>query len=385
MKILLVGNYVFDRQQSMQRFAEMLLDGLSYLGHEVRLVQPKPLFGKLKPTNYGIGKYLGYIDKFLVFPKQLQNEARWADLVHVCDHSNGMYVSSLQNIPHLITCHDLLAVRGALGEDVACEASSTGRILQRWILTGLKQANMIVCDSTYTQKDVERLVGAKIPERNKLVLLGQNYFYNKLSSEEIKKRLSKILNVNHASCYLLHVGASHPRKNRDGVIRILHEIRDHWDGVVVFAGKPLSSELIELVHHLDLKDRVVEVIEPDNEGLEALYNGAYALLFPSRSEGFGWPIIEAQACGCPVVCSDRTSLPEVAGDAAIICPLEDENAFAEAILSLKNPLEKAALVEKGLEHIKQFTAERMCAQYIDIYEEILARMHTKKTYDFTLR
>ncbi len=75
MKILLVGNYLPDRQESMQRFANMLQIGLVELGHEVRLIRPEPFFGRLRPSGNGLGKWLGYVDKFLLFPRQLRGAA----------------------------------------------------------------------------------------------------------------------------------------------------------------------------------------------------------------------------------------------------------------------------------------------------------------------
>ena len=95
---------------------------------------------------------------------------------------------------------------------------------------------------------------------------------------------------------------------------MLHDaasIKDQWNGQIVFVGEPLSRELRALAERLQIADRLVEVPNADNELLEALYNRAVALLYPSRFEGFGWPVIEAQACGCPVICSTAGPLPEV--------------------------------------------------------------------------
>src|SRR5258708_722987 len=110
MKILLIGNYIPDQQESMQRFANMLEVGLTQLGHEVRLIRPEPFFGKIRPSPEGFGKWLGYIDKFLLFPSRLRKAIAWADVVHICDHSDAFYTKYIQNKPHLVTCHDLLAV-----------------------------------------------------------------------------------------------------------------------------------------------------------------------------------------------------------------------------------------------------------------------------------
>lgn len=370
MKILLVGNYLPDRQESMQRFAKMLHVGLVELGHEVRLIRPEPLFGRIKPDRSGLGKWLGYIDKFVVFPSQLRRVVSWADIVHICDHSNAMYTKYLQKVSHLVTCHDLLAVRGALGQETDCPASPMGKILQRWILKGLSQARMVACVSTYTKLDLEKLVGENVSSKNfRLVLNGLNHTYQVLTPDETAARLANVASLDLAKPFILHIGSSQKRKNRDGIIRIINRVRAQWDGQMVFAGDALTADLIQLIDELKLNNRIVQINKPDNRLLEALYNQAFALLFPSRYEGFGWPIIEAQACGCPVICSDLTSLPEVAGDSALVRSVDDEAGFAADILRLMEPSERDIWVRKGLENAKRFTTQKMLSEYVKFYTE----------------
>ncbi len=371
MKILLVGNYLPDHQESMQRFANMLQVGLAQMGHEVRLLLPEPFFGRINVFGKGMEKWLGYIDKFILFPPQLRQAAIWADVVHICDHSNAMYVNYLQDVLHLVTCHDLLAVRGALGQETDCPASPTGKILQKWILNSLQQTRMVACVSTYTKQDLEKLVEKGALSRNfRLVLNGLNHNYKIITSDEAAVRLANVANLNIRKPFILNVGSSLRRKNRDGIIRIINRIRDQWDGQMVFAGAPLNPELVELVEQLNLNDRIVQIIKPDNCLLEALYNQAFAFIFPSRFEGFGWPIVEAQACGCPIICSDRTSLPEVAGDSALIRAVDDEAGFAADILRLIDPLERDAWIKKGLENVKRFSSEAMISKYVSLYTEL---------------
>src|SRR6202021_713841 len=100
------------------------------------------------------------------------------------------------------------------------------------------------------------------------------------------------------------------------------------------AGAALPEDLIALAKELKVFDRVVQVVNPGVETLKALYNRAAALLFPSRYEGFGWPPIEAQACGCPVVASDIPPIAEVLGQSAILQPVDDEASMADAIRKL---------------------------------------------------
>jgi glycosyltransferase involved in cell wall biosynthesis len=159
-------------------------------------------------------------------------------------------------------------------------------------------------------------------------------------------------------------------KNREGALRIFALTKESWNGQMVFAGQKLTEELRSLGEKLGVLDRVVEVDGPRNELLEALYSSASALLYPSRYEGFGWPIIEAQACGCPVVCSDHEPMSEVAGNGALTAPVEDEAAFARALLSLADFEKRAELSKRALQNAERFAAEKMIAQYIELYRSL---------------
>ncbi len=135
----------------------------------------------------------------------------------------------------------------------------------------------------------------------------------------------------------------------------------------------MDAELHSLGGELGVSDRIVSIINPESELLEALYSAAVALVYPSRFEGFGWPIIEAQACGCPVICSNRGPLPEVAGDAAMMHDVSDEAAFAGDVLRLLDPAVRDEWSRKSLQNAARYRAEEMISHYIALYRELEAR------------
>ena len=373
MKIALVGNYLEDRQESMQRFATLMEEGLKRAGHEVKVIRPSGMVGRLRPGARGVGKWLGYVDKFVLFPGMLGAAGRWADVVHICDHSNAMYSSWVGSTPCVVTCHDMLAVRGALGEDTDCPASPTGRYLQRWIVRGLRQADLVASVSTATAADVEKIVGGSAGKR-KVILNALNYPYRRISREEARGRLRQAGQLEDARPFVLHVGQNHVRKNRHGVIRAFAKASREADLQLVFAGPPLSAELKELVRAEGVADRVSVMVKPCNEVLEALYNLALALFFPSRFEGFGWPLIEAQACGCPVICSRCAPFSEVIGSSAISRDVEDERGFAEDMVRLAHDAgEREAWSAAGLRNAARFEPGQMIARYVDVYGELARR------------
>ncbi len=373
--VLLIGNYAPDQQQSMLRFNTMMLEGLRAAGVAVELVRPEPFFGKLRLGP--LTKWLAYLDKYLVFPAHLKKRLALVrpSLVHILDHSNAVYTNAAKPCPVLVTCHDLLAVRGALGEETDTPASATGRILQRWILNGLQKANALVCVSQATCDDAGRLLkkSAPYPQTN-VVTLGLNYPYRRLSADEARERLASFPQLDLAKPFVLHVGSALKRKNRHGVLRIFAHTKDQWNGQLVFAGDPMASEMYSLGKELGITERVVEIVCPESAVLEALYSLAIALLFPSRYEGFGWPIAEAQACGCPVICSDHPPMSEAAGDAGLLHDVNDEEGFARDLLRLTNGSEQARWSEKSLQASARFAPEKMIAQYIDIYRTLAPQL-----------
>jgi glycosyltransferase involved in cell wall biosynthesis len=370
--ILLIGNYPPDRQQSMQRFATMMLNGLAAAGVAAELIQPEPFFGRCRFLGSFIGKWLAYLDKFVLFRRRLAKKLRERPaVVHICDHSNSMYAEGITGTPVVVTCHDLLAVRGALGEQTDCPASRTGKVLQRWIVRSLEQASALACVSRATLDDAQRLVPRKAGKPTlELITLGLSYPYRQLPPDEARARLAQSSGLAAGAPFVLHVGSNLRRKNREGVLRIFAQCAPSWDGYLVFAGEPLSSELRSLGQQLGVSNRIIEVADADSETLEALYNCATALLFPSTFEGFGWPIAEAHACGCPVLCADRDPMAEVAGVAALTHSLDDEAGFAGHLLRLTDPAERARWSVLALENAKRFSAERMVAQYRALYDSL---------------
>lgn len=370
--VLLIGNYPLDNQPSMHRFAAMMRNGLTAAGMEVELISPEPFLGRFRYAGEFIAKWLAYFDKFILFPLRLRKKLNGSvSLVHICDHSNAIYARQVTDVPVIATCHDLLAVRGALGEQTDCPATVTGKILQRWIISGLRAATAVSCVSQATMKDAQRLVASQNGSpRLEIIPLGLNYPYRPLPRAEAQERLGEYSELLSKIPFVLNVGSNLARKNRSGVLRIFAQGKDKWNGSLVFAGEPLSEELRSLAQQLGVADRIIEVPNATSELLEALYSCATALLFPSTFEGFGWPIAEAQACGCPVLCANREPMTEVAGNAAFLRSVEDEAGFATDLLLLTNPQERERWGLKGLENARRFSTVRMIEQYRELYRSI---------------
>lgn len=371
MRVLLIGNYTNSRQQSMQRYAELLRHELEAAGYEVKLVHPPALLGRLHGSDTAVAKWIGYIDRFILYPALLRLQVGWADIIHICDQANSLYIPYLRHKAHIITCHDMLAIRAALGEIPESVPSWTGRIYQDWILRNLRKAQTIVCVSEQTREDVARLLDLT---SNRLVVVPNalNYPYRPMCIKEANERL-RSLDIDPDKPFLLHVGGNAWYKNRGGVIRIFcsltrrHQFRDCR---LIMAGEPCTAEMRALIATHGLSDKILELIDVSNEDLRALYTSAQALLFPSLQEGFGWPIIEAQACGCPVITTRRLPMTEVSGGAAIYIEPEDADRAASQIESCWAL--RSRLTQEGLVNAGRYTPEKMMAGYVAAYRDAMA-------------
>lgn len=366
MKILLIGNYENDQQQSMQRFAKMLEDGLMKMGHEVMLIKPPIVFGKIKKSAHGIGKWLGYIDKFFVFPWIIKQFYKNFDVVHICDHSNAFYLKYIQNSPHLLTCNDLIAIRSALGE-FNVQPKWTGRIYQKIILNGINKAKNVACISEATRNDLLR-ISTLTSDKVSVIYMGLNYPYSPMPKSEALNYLK-----NHGitkQSFFLHVGGNQFYKNRLGVLKIFNSIlAQNSNYYLVMAGKPFTQEMREFIERHNLANKVIEIQGCSNEALRALYSTAEALIFPSLYEGFGWPIIEAQACGCLVFTTNKAPMTEVGGDAAVY--INPDNCEQSAQTILHNLMQKDTFIEKAYLNVDKFQTRKMIDLYCSEYSKLL--------------
>lgn len=349
----------------MERFALLLYGEFQKRRINVKLLRPVVIAGLFfKSSNRGYGKWLGYIDKWIFFPLFLWLKRKKDTLYHICDHSNAFYIKFLPKEKTSITCHDVLAIKGALGdESTYCKASFMGKLLQKWILHNLKLIQKIATVSAYTLKELKILTGDFNNANKQMTVIhnGYNCSFKKLQKQDVL-RLLEPFGLNNKR-YLLHVGSALPRKNRQLLLEMLREIND--DNIIaVFAGKDIDASLKQLIHKYGLQNRCISIAQPSNDALVALYNNCEAFIFPSYAEGFGWPVIEAQACGAAVIASHLEPMTEVGGTSALYADPDNASNFIDCLHQLKDPAFKASVIEKGFENVKRFSAENMARKYL---------------------
>jgi len=175
--------------------------------------------------------------------------------------------------------------------------------------------------------------------------------------------------------YLLAVGTVQPRKNYSRIIQALARLRQAGYAIdfVIAGGKGwLEDEMYQTIAATGMRDYVHLIGYVDDEDLPALYSHAACVGYPSLYEGFGFPVLEGMACGTPVVTSTVSSLPEVAGDAALLVNPHDVTAITNAIQRiLDDHTLRETLIQRGFEQVKGFTWAQSARHLREIYQQVL--------------
>ena len=251
------------------------------------------------------------------------------------------------------------------------------RILQTFVPCSMRKAAAVIAVSQSTRRDILRSY-PKIPQEKVFVILeaaGPHFKVPDGGQETARAAANNVLGLTDVP-YLLAVGVLQPRKNLEVLLDAfaLLKLGPHPPPHrLVIAGKR---------GWLDETDRQLAALPPEvtreivlagyvaDDALPALYGGADALCYPSRYEGFGLPPLEAMACGCPVLCSRASSLPEVVGDAGILLPFADSSAWAHALETLlSSPVVQARWRERGPARAALFSWEKAGRETLEIYRE----------------
>ena len=268
----------------------------------------------------------------------------------------------------IVTVHDL----GYLHYPEA-HTSHARRYLDWSTRWNAHRATAVLADSEATRSDLIRFYDAA-PQKIHVVYLGRDARLNRVTDlsrlDEIRARYGLV------GRYLLYVGTLQPRKNLERVVQAFERIcglPDLADLQLVLAGKQgwLYETLFRQVAHAGLQGRVIFPGYVADADLGALLSGAEAFVFPSLYEGFGIPVLEAGGCGVPVITSNTSSLPEVAGDAALLVDPLDVDAIADAMYRLVTDASlRAELARRGLENVRRFSWEKCARETLAILESV---------------
>jgi glycosyltransferase involved in cell wall biosynthesis len=288
------------------------------------------------------------------------------DLYHATDF---VLPPTLPRTRTLLTVHDLSFVRVP-----AAASPNLKAYLDRVVPRSVHRSDHILADSQATKDDLIQLYNLPA-EKITVLLSGVNHRFQCVVDDTgllITRTKYKI----GAAPYIFTIGTVQPRKNYSILIQSLAQLRAHgYDINLVIAGGRgwLEDPIYATVRQTGMENNVHFIGFADDADLPALYSGAYCCAFPSLYEGFGLPILEAMACGTPVVTSNVSSLPEVAGDAALMVDPYNLDALTDALKRLLDDQQLyQTLVAKGYERIKHFSWEKSARHLKQIYTDLLS-------------
>ena len=206
--------------------------------------------------------------------------------------------------------------------------------------------------------------------------LGIGSEFKILEKEMVKRDLYRRFSITRP--YILYVGGIEPRKNIKGIIRGFSSLANQHpdlDLIMVGSKERQPSDIHDLIMSLKLDKRIkiMEYIGQESDDLPLLYNGAECFVFPSFSEGWTSPPLEAMACGIPVVTSNVSSLPETVGDAALLVNPKDYEEIGTAIEKLMSDTDlRNTIIRKGLQHASKYTWKRCAKNTLNFYKDIVA-------------
>lgn len=238
---------------------------------------------------------------------------------------------------------------------------------KRKLFFAKRECDRIICVSKTTKNDAMEILG--IPERKlEVVYEAADPFYFPRGNEAVIKVRDKF---HIKGDFLLCVGTREPRKNLDRVVMAFSEITQKYPNLnLVIAGKyGWGDEKMSKVKGQMSKVKILGYVE--KEDLAGLYSGAIAFTYPSLYEGFGLPILEAMACGCPVVTSNLGSMKEIAGEAAVLVDPVSISGIASGILKIVGDSKtRNDLINEGQKRNLEFSWEKTAFQTLDIYRSL---------------
>ena len=380
-RVAVCADFAEECWPSMDRVASMLLEELGrHHAGEILGAPVRPAFRR-RATRLGASRPAFTVDRFVNrlwdYPRHVAAIAASYDVVHVVDHSYAQIVHRVPAGRAVVTCHDLDTFRSIL-EPALEPRSAPFRAMTRHILDGLRRAALVTCDTSAIRDEIAAR-GLLPIERLVVAPVGVGRVYSSEPDPAADAAAARLLSSPAGAVELLHVGTTIPRKRIDLLLGVFASLlRDRPELRLVRVGGPFTREQDALVDALGVRDDIAVVGVVDDRTLAAIYRRAALVLQPSDREGFGLPLVEAMACGTPVVASDLPALCEVGGAAIDYCPPGDERAWTRAVAALldergRRPERTAARADAARARARLFGWDRFAARLADVYFEVAGR------------
>jgi glycosyltransferase involved in cell wall biosynthesis len=376
-RVAILCDFAEENWPSMDLVSEMLamhLDRNKFSAH--KLSPPfQRRFTRISSANQPFNADRVF-NRFWDYQRWLRPQLTDFELFHVVDHSYAQLVHGLPAGRSIVTCHDLDTFRCLIEPEIEPRPLLFRKMMER-VLSGLQKATRVTVDSAAIRDELlaHKLVAA---DRIRVIPLGVHPTCSPEADATADAEAAELTGKTADSINLLHVGSTIRRKRIDVLLKVFANVRrDFPNARLLRVGGAFTDKQLHLVDRLALKDSIVVLPRISREVLAAIYRQATLVLQPSDAEGFGLPVIEAMACGTPVVASDLPVLREVGGEAAAYAPVADPGAWSHTVTTLltdrvQDPEGWSSRRDAGLIHANEFTWSKFAARTADMYRELLA-------------
>lgn len=314
------------------------------------------------PTAVYVSQGLYAIDAWM--------KRRRDSIIHINNQRLGMVLHLNDFSPSVIFCHDII-------EHVMSEywGGLAYKTFIHTYLAGTLKADVVLTPSRWTAGEIRKHFPAASTRLEPIHDAVDHALFHQLDRRLFLKRFG----LPQDRKYLLYVGSEQPRKNFPAVVRTFIGARKEFPSLTLLKigrpdeveGHPVHKQIQEELAAAGLSSQALFFEDLLDEMMPEAYSAADAFVFPSLYEGFGLPVLEAMACGTPVVASNTTAIPEVVGDGAILVPPTDENAILEATLSvLRDDELRADLSSRGRRRAELFSWDKSAMRLLEIYRQL---------------
>ena len=372
-----VADYAEEGWPSMDLAADLLVDALrAHTPHAPTLLRPRmprPL-GRLLGGARAAHNADRVLGRHVAYPRWIRGRAAEFDLFHVADHSYAHLVDALPPGRTVVTCHDLDAFRSLLEPAREPRPPWFRRMMGR-VLRGLQGAAHVVCDSDAVHAELLSY-GLLPPDRVSTVPLPAHPDFSPDPHPAADAEAARLLGPPSPDAIeVLHVGSTVPRKRIPVLLEAFAGIESAAVRLVRVGGG-LTPEQRRMAADRGIADRIAELPFLDRPTLAAVYRRAALVVNPSEREGFGLPLVEAMACGAPVLASDLAVLREVGGGAVRYVASDDADAWSRALADelarLAAPEAREAARQAALDRAQRFTLATYGQEIAEVYERVMA-------------